>query len=232
VIRAILFDVDDTLVDTRGAFRHALATVAAHHLSDAPSPDELNHTWRTDAGGYYRAHTRGEISYREQRMLRANALHAMYGGAEMDDDAYDAWNAEFEQAFRDGWRAHDDAAACLAALDARGIAYGGLSNAALAYQEQKLAACGLEHMPMLVGVDTLGFGKPRPEVFQLACEKLGVAPHQVAYVGDELDIDAVAAVRAGLQGIWLDRFGDNSVGHPGEVVRIASLRELAEVTAV
>ena len=26
VIRAVLFDIDDTLVDTRGAFRHALGT--------------------------------------------------------------------------------------------------------------------------------------------------------------------------------------------------------------
>ncbi|MCR6712928.1 MAG: HAD family hydrolase [Demequina sp.] len=162
MIRAVLFDIDDTLVDTRGAFRHALGTVAAEYLQRVPSADELANVWRTDAGGYYRAHTRGEISYREQRMLRANALHVMYGGPELDDEAYDAWNEDFERAFQEGWRAHEDAAASLDVLDAEGIPYGALSNAAVAYQELKLAKCGLERVPMLVGVDTLGFGKPDP----------------------------------------------------------------------
>ena len=63
-------------------------------------------------------------------------------------------------------------------------------NAAVAYQQEKLAASGLERMPMLVGVDTLGFGKPDPRVFALACELIGEDPADVAYVGDEYDIDA------------------------------------------
>jgi len=236
VIAAVLFDVDDTLVDTRGAFRHSLTSVAAAYLRTTPTPEELTLTWRTDAGGHYRAHTRGEISYREQRKRRANELHTMYDGPHLDDDAYDAWNADFEQAFRDGWRAHDDAASCLDALEAAGIAYGALSNAAVAYQEEKLAACGLARVPMLVGVDTLGFGKPDRRVFALAAERLGFAPHQIAYVGDELDIDAVAASAAGMTGIWLDRSGDHGasahhgVGHPDTVTRVTSLREVLAAT--
>lgn len=226
MIRAVLFDVDDTLVDTRGAFRHAFATVAAAYLDHAPSPDEITLTWRADAGGHYRAHARGEISHREQRMRRANELHVIYGGPELDDHAYDEWNEGFEQAFRDGWAPHPDAAPCLDALEAAGIAYGALSNAAAAYQEQKLAACGLERMPMLVGVDTLGFGKPDPRVFDLACERLGVPASDTAYIGDELDIDALAATQAGLTGIWLDRVGDHSVGYPREVARVTSLTQL------
>jgi len=226
VIRAVLFDVDDTLVDTRGAFRHALSAVAAAHLDRAPSPDELTHTWRTDAGGHYRAHARGEISYREQRKRRANELHVIYGGPALDDSAYDEWNLGFEQAFRDGWAPHPDAEACLDQLEAAGIAYGALSNAAVAYQEAKLAACGLDRVPMLVGVDTLGFGKPDPRVFDLACELLGFAANETAYVGDELDIDAIAANQAGLTGIWLDRMGDHSVGHPQDVARVTSLAQL------
>jgi len=232
VIRAVLFDVDDTLVDTRGAFRYALTSVAAAYLNAAPSADEITLTWRTDAGGHYRAHTRGELSHREQRKRRANELHAIYGGPELDDDAYDAWNRDFEQAFQDGWRAHPDAVPCLDALEAAGTAVGALSNAAFAYQEQKLAACGLSRVPMLVGVDTLGFGKPDPRVFALGAERLGFAPEEIAYVGDELDIDAVAAAQAGMRGIWLDRTGDGSVGHPADVIRVTSLTDLAAATTI
>jgi putative hydrolase of the HAD superfamily len=206
-IRGVLFDVDDTLVDTRGAFRHALAGVVARHLPPGVTLDAVATFWRADRHGFYRAHTRGEMDHREQRMRRANDLHVEFGGVDMDDDAYDAWDAEFEQGFREGWSAFADVHACLDALDGAGIAFGGLSNARFAYQQAKLATVGLERVPMLVGVDTLGYGKPDPAVFLEGCRLLGLAPHEVAYIGDELDIDAQAARRAGMAGYWLDRSG-------------------------
>lgn len=203
---AVLFDVDDTLVDTKGAFRHALTTVTDEYLGAGAELDEVAAFWRADRHGSYRAHTRGEMDHREQRMRRANDLHAQFGGPDLNDAAYEAWDVAFEQGFRDGWRAFDDAHACLDALDAAGIPYGALSNARFDYQVEKLAAVGLERVPMLVGVDTLGFGKPDERVFALGAQRLGSVPEQTAYIGDELDIDAIAAARAGLAGYWLDRF--------------------------
>lgn len=241
MIRGVLFDVDDTLVDTRGAFRHALATVAVDYLGDVDH-DELLRVWRADANGWYRAHTRGELTHKEQRHRRANDLHELFDGPYLDPEAYEAWDAAFEHYFREGWQAHPDAAPALDALDAAGIPYGGLSNAAHDYQVLKLAACGLERMPMLVGVDELGFGKPDPRVFALACERLGLPPEQVAYVGDEFDVDPLAAVAAGLGlGVWIERPGAHSrdadglcgVGEPRDgLVRIGSLEELAGLLAV
>ena len=81
---------------------------------------------------------------------------------------------------------------------------------------------------MLVGVDTLGFGKPDPRVFALACELIGVDAANVAYVGDEYDIDALAANEAGLMGIWLDRGTGHSVGPP-EATSITTLAGLVEL---
>lgn len=237
-VRGVLFDVDDTLVDTKGAFRHALAGVTREYLTADAEVAAVATFWRTDRHGWYRAHTRGEMDHREQRKRRANDLHAEFGGHLLDDDAYDAWDAVFEQAFQDGWRAHDDAAACLDALDTAGIPYGALSNARFDYQRQKLRAVGLERVPMLVGVDTLGFGKPDPRVFHLASQKLGLDPGAIAYVGDEYDIDAVAAANAGLIGIWIDRGeqsssnsardGDPAVGESEQnpTLRIGSLEAL------
>lgn len=235
MIKAVLFDIDDTLVDTRGAFRHALAVVAQQYLPVEISADDLVTTWRADAGGHYRAFTRGEIGYREQRMHRANELHAIYGGPALDDAGFDAWDDVFEHAFQDGWVAHEDVAEALDALDEAGIPYGALSNARVAYQERKLEAAGLSRVPMLVGVDTLGFGKPDPRVFTLAAERIGADPATIAYVGDEYDIDAVAATEVGMLGVWIDRgyshrAPDPSVGHPDSVIRVTSLRELKAVT--
>lgn len=207
-VDGVLFDVDDTLVDTRGAFAAALAVTAERYLPDVTGdrhPEVLAH-WRADAEGHYSRYTRGEVGYREQRLARANALHAAFGGAELDDAGFDAWDAVFEEAFQAAWAPHDDAARAVKELVAAGVAVGALSNASVAYQTLKLERVGLaDVVPLLVGVDTLGFGKPDPRVYLEACRRLGTDPGRTAYVGDELDVDAVAARAAGLTGVWLDR---------------------------
>jgi len=231
-VAGVLLDIDDTLVDTRGAFRYALGVVAEDFLPSGCDVDLMTSYWRADASGWYRAHTRGEISHREQRMRRANELHAEFGGLALDEAAYDEWNTVFEAMFKEGWRAHPDAEALLDTLDGCGIEYGAVSNADSSYQEVKLARVGLTRMAMLVGVDRYGVGKPDPRVFREGARLLGLEPATVAYVGDEKDIDATAAVDAGLAlGIWIDRPG----GHPQPgpladgVVRVESLAEVPEV---
>jgi putative hydrolase of the HAD superfamily len=210
----VLFDIDDTLVDTRGAFGAALAATAERYLPDVTvdrHPEVLAH-WRADPGGHYSRYTRGEATYREQRLARANMMHAAFGGPTLDDAGFDAWDAVFEDAFQAAWEAHDDAARVVKELTAAGIAVGALSNASVAYQTLKLQRVGLaDTVPMLVGVDTLGFGKPDPRVYREACRRLGTEPGRTAYVGDELDVDAVAARAAGLTGVWLDRPGPRRV---------------------
>jgi putative hydrolase of the HAD superfamily len=114
----------------------------------------------------------------------------------------------FDRGFRAAWSAHDDVDEVLERLVTAGMHVGALTNAAIAYQSDKLERTGLaDRVPLLVGVDTLGFGKPDPRVFVEACRRLGTEPGRTAYVGDELDVDARAASDAGLVGIWLDRPG-------------------------
>jgi putative hydrolase of the HAD superfamily len=232
----VLFDIDDTLVDTRGAFGVALAAVAERYLPDVTverHPEVLAH-WRADPGGHYSRYTRGEATYREQRIARANMMHAAFGGPTLDDAGFDAWDALFEEAFRGAWEAHDDAPDMVKELIAAGVAVGALSNASVAYQTLKLERVGLaDTVPMLVGVDSLGFGKPDPRVFVEACRRLGTDPARTAYVGDELDVDAVAARGAGLTGVWLDRPGPRRVPVSDEEVEasgVVVVHGLAELT--
>ena len=229
-VEGVLFDVDDTLVDTRGAFVDALAAVASSYLPElepAAATARVHRmlaTWRADSGGHYRAYTRGELDFVEQRLRRANELHALYGGPILGREEFAAWDEVFEEGFIRGWRAHPDASPVVDLLLAAGIPVGALSNAGVAYQEDKLARTGFAgRVPMLVGVDTLGVGKPHPSVFLEAARLLGTDPARTAYVGDELDIDAVAAVQAGLLGVWLDRPGGRRVEVSDEEVAAAAV---------
>ncbi|QGQ19896.1 HAD-IA family hydrolase [Cellulomonas sp. JZ18] len=235
LVDGVLLDIDDTLVDTRTAFRTAIEEVLRAYAGDVDEAtvDAALAAWRADVNGHYRAYTRGEVDHRTQRMARANELHAAFGGPVLDDAAYEEWDARFDAAFRDGWTAHADAVAGLAALLDAGVVVGALTNAASGYQTDKLVRAGLDgHLEVLVGVDTLGVGKPDPRVFVEACHRLGTDPARTAYVGDELDVDARAAVAAGLVGVWLDRPGPRRVDVPEADVAAARAAGVHVITAL
>lgn len=205
-VDGVLLDIDDTLVDTRGAFAAALRAVAQAHL-----PEDVDHAavldhWRSDPAGHYRRYTRGETDHRTQRRLRADLLHRTFGGAPVGEEAFDAWDELFWGTFERSWRAFDDAAGFLDRLRAAGVALGVVTNAGVTLQERKLAVVGLD-LPVLVGVDTFGYGKPHPDVFVEGARRLGTVPGRTAYVGDEPRVDATGAHDAGLLGVWLDRPG-------------------------
>lgn len=243
-LQGVLFDVDDTLVDTKGAFTVAIEVVARDFLPHvlAEQHDEAVALWRADAAGHYRAYTRGEISFRQQRMSRANELHSHFDGPVLDEAGYDQWAAVFDAAFEGAIASFPDALPLVRALDDRGLLVGALSNASVARQADKLAKTGLgDDVPMLVGVDTLGVGKPDPQVFVEACRRLGTEPGRTIYIGDELDIDARAAIDAGLHGVWLDRPGtrrggshleDRGLARESGIVVVDSLTEFGDLLGV
>ncbi len=240
VLRGVLFDVDDTLLDTRAAFSAAITAVTARFLSHLPPERhaEVVEAWRRDDGGHFREYTRGTLDFRAQRRARADHLQRTFAGHELDEEAFEEWNTLFEVTVGATWRAHPDAGVAVTTVRGRGLALGALSNSEVAYQRAKLAAAGLAQVPMLVGIDTLGLGKPDPRVFHEACRRLGTLPEETLYVGDELDVDARAAVEAGLTGVWLDRPGsrrggafleDEGAAAEAGVLVIASLVELADL---
>jgi putative hydrolase of the HAD superfamily len=226
-LRAVLLDVDDTLVDTRGAFRAAIATVVATWLPhlDADGREAAVQHWALDPGGHFRAYTRGELDFAAQRRRRADDLQLAFGGRPLDDEAALRWDAGYEDAFRRAWRPCQDAPPFLAAVRAAGLRMAAVTNMLTSYQIAKLDAVGLGgFLEAVVGLDVVGVGKPDPRPFLHACTLLGVEPGEAVYVGDEVDVDARAARDAGLAGVWLDRHGSGE--EPGDVPVVRTLAEL------
>src|SRR5262249_33612710 len=79
------------------------------------------------------------------------------------------------------------------------------------------------HFEFLIDSHHVGCSKPDKAIFQLAVDRLGLAPSHAAYVGDSYGYDVVGAQRAGLVPILVDRSG--AYGGAG-VARIRSLNEL------
>jgi HAD superfamily hydrolase (TIGR01509 family) len=58
--------------------------------------------------------------------------------------------------------------------------------------------------PIVISVD-VGLRKPRPEIFQVLLEGLGSAPETTLHVGDNLRADVAGAAALGMRTVWLTR---------------------------
>ncbi|MFB4318365.1 HAD family hydrolase [Actinomadura sp. 21ATH] len=223
MIEAVLFDIDDTLVDHSGAAREAV--VAAFPEADAA---RVARRWFELEEEYYERYLAGELGFAEQRRLRVTTLAAELGLGEWAAARADAWIAAYAERYKAGWRLFPDVAAC---LDACGLPMAVVTNSNGDFQRTKLAAVGLDgRFPIVVASEDVGVAKPDPEIFRVACRLLDVEPSRTAYVGDRLTTDALGARAAGLRGVWLDRSGGAAPDDPG-VVRITTLADLAAVLA-
>src|SRR4051812_32113987 len=72
------------------------------------------------------------------------------------------------------------------------------------------------------------YRKPDPRAFAPVLETLALPAREIAYVGDSVIADVEGAARAGLRAVWLDRWND-AWTPPAGVLRIGSLTELADM---
>jgi putative hydrolase of the HAD superfamily len=233
-MHAVLFDLDGTLMDHDAARVAGLAAHVAALMPGLPADElaRLDGEWRRLESLHYDEYAAGRCSFQEQRRRRVRGLHAALDRGVPDDAEADSWFADYLGHYRGAWSAFDDVLPGLAALAAAhpDAALGIVTNGEGDPQRAKLAAIGLaERFPVVVASAEAGMAKPDPAIFELACERLGVAPSAAAHVGDRLDLDAQGADSAGLRGIWLDRGGAG--GAPDGVVRIGGLCELAAAVA-
>ncbi|WP_030910622.1 HAD family hydrolase [Streptomyces sp. NRRL F-5126] len=213
-LRAVLWDVDDTLFDYSGADRLALE----RHLGEASGADAFDR-WRASMRLHWARFVAGEIGFEEQRRERVRT----FLGRPLSDAEADAWFLGYHAHYRASWRLFPDV---LAALDdlAGDFRHAVLSNSSLRHQDRKLTVLGVrDRFEAVVCAAEIGVGKPAPAAFAAACEALRLPPGDVVYIGDEPDVDAAAATAAGLAAVWLDRGG---LGGRPELVSITGLGPL------
>ncbi|KOX35756.1 MULTISPECIES: HAD family hydrolase [unclassified Streptomyces] len=225
VIRAVLWDIDDTIfdyatADTAGMRGH----LAAEGLLDGFGTVEAAlDRWRELTTLHWRRFEREGGDFLDQRRDR---VRDFLGRPELTPAEADAWFDRYVVHYEAAWALFPDTVPVLDLL-ARDYRHAVLSNSSIRNQERKLRVLGVrDRFEAVLCAAELGVAKPAPEAFHAACTALGLPPHQVAYVGDQPDIDARGAAEAGLLGVWLDRAGTG--GRP-ELERITELSQLPDL---
>ncbi|MDQ3804859.1 MAG: HAD family hydrolase [Acidobacteriota bacterium] len=150
-----------------------------------------------------------------------------YGSLGLDDEACERVVERLAAAHteRHVWCCLDpEAPRVVAALKRRGLRLAVVSNTEDGRLRDSLDAAGIaDHFDLLVDSHLVGARKPDAAIFRHALGRLGVEPHEAAFVGDSYAHDALAARDAGLRAVLLDPLGL----HPESVCpRIRRLGEL------
>jgi putative hydrolase of the HAD superfamily len=193
-IRALLLDLDDTLIDDRQAMAAAVLQLRAH-MGMAPSQDNDAIATRWDAIGrsLWARCAAGEISFTEQRRVR---LRETFGITLADQEA-DALFEEYLCFYAQHWDLLPGATAFLAATAHLPRAL--VTNGHRTQVHKKLQALGLaHHFQVVVTPDDCGAKKPDPRIFLYALEHLGVAPQHAMMVGDNPVSDIAPAAALGM----------------------------------
>lgn len=197
-IRAVLFDLDDTLWPIVPVIVRAETLLFEWFREHAPKVCEQ----------YTIASLR---SHRAQLMkdqpalafdlaaLRHSSLSEIFDLCGEDESKVDQAMRLFSHA-RNQVKPYEDVLECLPKLSSK-LVLGSLTNGGA-----DLEAIGMaHHFKVSLAAHQLGCAKPDAKIFNAACDALKLAPEQVAYVGDDLKLDVEGAQKAGLTGIWLNR---------------------------
>ncbi len=201
----VLFDLDGTLLDHETATAAALrAWLPAYGLSQ-DAIEALIPVWSGLGRRHYPAWRAGQISFAEQRRRRLrDFLPAL--GQDVTDDRLDVVFAEYLSCYAAAWTAFGDAAPALRRIAASGLRTGVLTNGDQDQQTAKLGATGLLDLcgPVLAS-SQLPAAKPDRRAYLEACRRLHTSPEKTLMVGDNYDLDVLAAEAAGLSAVHLDR---------------------------
>ena len=224
----VLFDVDGTLVDHELAAKQAMATLVALHPDATRGRPlvwaratwhRLRETWRPHS-------LTGAVTREQEHVERVRGLWIAAGADPPDPEQSLAIFAEYRAAYEDALQVHADTHACLDRL--RGaVRLGIVTDGGAVLQRRRLVRCGIaSRFEIVVTSEEVGAVKPDPRLFLAAADAFGVPPARCTHVGDRLEVDALAAARVGMVGVWVDRHDTGRRVDGERVRRIASLDEL------
>lgn len=223
MIRAVLFDLDDTLFDHRHGARAALAAVRDGHAAlAAVTMTELERRHSQVLEALHLRVLANEIGLDAARAERFRTL--LEGvGVMGDPGAVDRAAAAYRQRYMESWQEVPGATTLLQALAGR-VRLGIVSNNLTREQHEKLRFCGFDTwLDAIVISEEAGASKPDPAIFRVALERIGAGAGETVMIGDAWRADIAGARAAGLRAIWFNPWGRPRPDDWDEVGEIRSL---------
>jgi putative hydrolase of the HAD superfamily len=254
MLKAVLFDLDDTLMPDEAAANEALVATAAlakqwHNIP----PADLKDSVRRVARGLFRAHPIVAPYDGNFDVSSWSALSARFDGEDEEMKQLSAWVPEYRHEVWSGALAENgiadpllaDTLSCVYMAERRAryqpfpdalqvlrelgrkFRLGLVTNGPSDLQYDKLDTSELRGCFGAVVVSReVGIAKPNPRIFAIALDRLGVTTSDAVFIGDNPKTDIAGAHAAGMKAIWLNR---DNVPQPETIVPDRTIRSLAEL---
>jgi len=228
MINTVFLDAGNTLLKAHPSVASLYASTARRYGSD-PSPEELMVHFKalraemspmvTGSGGY---ESGNNGSAAEKAWWRA-FVHELFRRVGMVND-FDAFFEELYDLFsrKGSWRLYPEVMDVLESLRRMPLRLFILSNwdSRLTDICNNLGLAPFFHEIIISSI--VGFEKPDPEIFRIALSRAKIEPAYALHVGDDRDLDFLAARKAGMNALLLDRDGR----YDPQPFRITSLRDV------
>ncbi|HET8777115.1 MAG TPA: HAD-IA family hydrolase [Candidatus Limnocylindria bacterium] len=230
--RALLIDIDDTVVDWIGPAHDAVVSAIATHRSFAErDPSAVADRFMEIVEETHALWMAGELSVDQLRAERIRRL-VRETGNEIDADEALVLADAYRRAYLAARRPVAGARELLAEVRRLGATVVAVTNNLVSEQEDKLRHTNLRHLfDELVISEATGVNKPDPAIFEIALRAAGAAPADAVMLGDSWENDVVGAVGMGIAAAWLDRRGVGVRDPSVPVLTLASLEPAGEVAA-
>jgi len=218
-IKAVFFDVDDTLYDHSYHIHQVMTAVREEFSFLQEFPIEylkgLSHQFLEEV---HERLLRGEITVEESRKLRWQKFIEVTGQPNMD--ALTLANF-YSNSYYKNERAVPGAIELLQILKGS-YTIGIISNNLLDEQLHKMRRIGItEHIDTFAISEEVGVAKPDPQIFEVALQRAGVTADEALLIGDSWANDILGALQVGIRPIWFNR--NNTESPDSSIPEISSL---------
>ena len=228
-IRAVLFDLDDTLIDHQHASRAAMVGVRERFPAfQRLTLDELGAEHQRILDLLHHDVALGQRTVTDARIERYRRLFA-YAGA---DPGHAGAAAELHRRVYQASRCRVPGALELLQTLRGQVRIAAVTNNTLAEQTEKLATFDLAaEVDALVTSEEVGAAKPDGRIFAAALERVDCTPDNAVMIGDSWKHDVLGATDAGIAAIWFNR---NGAAHPDPNVapQISTFLPTADIAAM
>jgi putative hydrolase of the HAD superfamily len=203
-VKAVTFDVGNTLIATYPSVGHIYAEIALRHGLRDVTPELLE--------ARFRAIWPGRLHLTETRSGWAQLVDQVFDGLAESPPSRTFFPEMYQRfAQASAWRIFDDVPPVLGKLAARGMRLAVISN----WDERLrglLEGLGLaSHFETIVVSCEVGHAKPERVVFDEAARRLGLPAHRILHIGDSVEMDFQGARAAGFHALEIRR----SASEPG-----------------
>ena len=230
-VEAVLFDLDNTLVDVNRGWRAAFASVLATAYARQPALRDLGPGERVHDTLFQRFVSEEQAVDQEwspeflHRGFQRLLSHCGVADDALARELYDGYIAARPN---EGLVPFPDALPTLQALSSR-YRLGLVSNGRGKEQRSRIGPLGLGDCFDSIAISgELAVRKPDPAIFAHVLNALGVPAEAAIHVGDNLQADIAGAQTAGLAAVWVNRSGGGAAPYEPE----AEISELAELLSL